>query len=307
MHDKVRTDSSYTFKYIAACNMCGFDAEAHKVLGRRLNRSQGKNPRKKIGISTTVVKCISCGLIYSNPLPIPYDLQDHYGVPPDEYWNTEYFKESEGYFSAEIQTLKTLYSFTPGDKALDIGAGIGKSMKALEAAGFDVVGIEPSRQFYEAAISKGGIRPDALTQDSLENANFQFDYFDFITFGAVLEHLYDPSESIRKAMKWLKKGGVMQIEVPSSDWTVSKLLNAFYRIQGLDYVANISPMHEPYHLYEFSLKSFQKHAEQHGYEIIYHQYYVCKTYLPSIMDYLLVPYMRATNSGMQLCVWLRKK
>jgi 2-polyprenyl-3-methyl-5-hydroxy-6-metoxy-1,4-benzoquinol methylase len=39
-------------------------------------------------------------------------------------------------------------------------------------------------------------------------------HFDFITFGAVLEHLYDPSMSIHKAMSWLKPSGIMHIEVP---------------------------------------------------------------------------------------------
>ncbi len=287
--------------------MCGSDAGTHEILGKRLNRSQGKNPRNKIGISTTVVKCGQCGLVYANPLPIPADIQDHYGVLPEEYWNAEYFKEHDDYFRQEILTLKTLYSFKEGDKALDIGAGIGKCMKALSKAGFDVFGIEPSRQFYEAAISRGNIDPTRLTQDSIENAGFPTDFFDFVTFGAVLEHLYDPAESIRKTMQWVKTGGILQIEVPSSDWLVSKVLNTFYRIQGLDYVTNISPMHEPYHLYEFSLKTFQKYAEQNSYEIAYHQYYVCETYLPAAMDWILIPYMKATNRGMQLCVWLRKR
>ncbi|MBX2942947.1 MAG: class I SAM-dependent methyltransferase [Cyclobacteriaceae bacterium] len=286
--------------------MCGSDSSIHLIMGKRLNQSQGTNPRNKIGIATTVVKCTTCGLIYSNPQPIPESIQDHYGVSPETYWRNDYFNLNREYFKNEIQTLKNLYNFNEGDKALDIGVGLGKCMIALNNAGFDTFGIEPSEPFFLRAIDKMRISPDRLTLNSIENAQFPNNYFDFITFGAVLEHLYDPSGSIRKAMGWLKTGGIMQIEVPSSDWLISKILNAYYRIRGLDYVTNLSPMHEPFHLYEFSLKSFELGAVKEGYEIVKFEYYVASTFMPKILNFILVPYMRYRNKGMQLCVWLRK-
>lgn len=287
--------------------MCGSDSALHKVLGKRLNRSQGMNPRRKVGITTTIVKCNVCGLVYPNPLPVPRSIEDHYGVLPEEYWKDEYFAQDPSYFQQEISTYRSLAASNQHRTALDIGAGIGKCMIALSNAGFEVYGIEPSSKFYQAAIDRNGISPDRLLNDSVESANFPEAKFDFVTFGAVLEHLYDPSASIGKALSWLKPGGIVHIEVPSSDWLINKLSNALYRVRGLDYVANISPMHEPFHLYEFSLKTFRLHAEANGYKIIKHDYYVCQTFMPKIFDWLLVPFMKLTNSGMQLCVWLEKR
>ena len=66
-------------------------------------------------------------------------------------------------------------------------------------------------------------------------------------------------------------------------------------------------MHEPFHLYEFGLDSFNKSAIKHGYEIAHHEFYVCTTTLPSMFDRILKPIMKHTDTGMQLCVWLRKK
>jgi hypothetical protein len=66
-------------------------------------------------------------------------------------------------------------------------------------------------------------------------------------------------------------------------------------------------MHDPFHLHEFTLKSFEELAKKNNYEIVFHQYYVCKTYMPKVVDYFLKPYLNRTNKGMQLCVWLRKK
>ena len=118
--------------------------------------------------------------------------------------------------------------------------------------------------------------------------------------------MYDPSNSLRKALGWLKSGGIIHAEIPSSNWLTNKIINFLYKIRGMDYVANISPMHTPYHLYEFDIKSFLKNAKINGYEVVQHQYYVCDTYLPSFLDFIVKPIMKATNTGMQLSIWLRK-
>jgi SAM-dependent methyltransferase len=287
--------------------MCGSKTDKHKILGKRLNTSQGKNPRIKIGITTTIVKCTNCELIYSNPQPVPFDLQDHYGISPENYWKENYFTISDNYFQDEVARLKTLLDFKKGMKSLDIGAGLGKQMIALGKAGFDTYGFEPSKQFYDRAISKMGIDPDKLKLGMIEEVEYAENHFDFISFGAVLEHLYNPSDSILKALKWLKPNGIIHIEVPSSNWFIGKIINLFYKLKRTDYVGNLSPMHEPFHLHEFELKSFEEHARQQGYELAFHEYYVCQTFMPKILDYILKPYMRFTNTGMQLCVWLRKK
>jgi 2-polyprenyl-3-methyl-5-hydroxy-6-metoxy-1,4-benzoquinol methylase len=287
--------------------MCGDPADHHKVLGKRMNRPQGKKPWKKTGITTTVIKCRKCQLIYSNPQPVPLNIQDHYGVPPENYWIGDYFKIDPSYFAVEIARSKKLIGFTPGMKALDIGAGLGKCMIALANAGYDAYGFEPSIPFYERAISQMKISPERLKQGMLEEVDYPENEFHFITFGAVLEHLYDPAASIAKAMKWLKPGGVIQVEVPSSAWLVHRLINFYYKLRGSDYVGNLSPMHSPFHLYEFGLKSFSENAVQNNYEIAFHEYYICKTYMPKFVDFFIRPYMKYTNTGMQLCVWLRKR
>jgi 2-polyprenyl-3-methyl-5-hydroxy-6-metoxy-1,4-benzoquinol methylase len=296
----------YTFKKIDNCNTCDAPSSSHKILGKRLNGSQGKVPHKKIGVTTTVMKCQNCGLIFSNPLPIPFDIQDHYGLPPESYWKNEYFTVDPSYFNTVIEKVGEIIPLEQGMKSLDIGAGLGKAMKSMEMSGFDSYGIEPSIPFHERALSLMNISPDKLKLSSIEDAEYPENYFDFITFGAVLEHLYDPNDSISKAIKWLKPGGIIHIEVPSSDWFTHKIINFYYKLRGLDYVGNLSPMHEPFHLYEFGLKSFLLNGEKLGYKVARHDYYVCQTFMPKFLDPILKPYMRKTNKGMQLCVYLQK-
>jgi SAM-dependent methyltransferase len=299
----------YSFDDVAHCNMCRAPAETQRVLGKRLNRSQGRRPRRRIGITTSVVRCGACGLIFSNPLPLPADLQDHYGVPPDHYWTPAYFTVDPHYLADQIARFRSLTGTAVGKDrlmALDIGAGIGKGMIALRAAGFDAYGIEPSEPFYRMAIDKMGIAPETLQRAGIEDANFGAAAFDFITFSAVLEHLPDPAAALEKALSLLKPNGLIHVEVPSAAWLIGKIGNLFYRVFGSDYVVNLSPMHPPYHLYEFTLSAFERHGLAHGFRVRFHRYYVCQTYLPRPIGALLGRVMGATGTGMQLEVWLSR-
>lgn len=69
-----------------------------------------------------------------------------------------------------------------------------------------------------------------------------------------------------------------------------------------------SPMHSPYHIHEFSLASFEKHAARNaGFEIAPHHYDVASIFhLPGVLHPLLRYIMQRTDTGMQLTVWLRR-
>lgn len=298
---------TYRFEIVKHCEMCGSDTDNHKILGLRLNQSVGLNPQQKEGIAVSVKKCKDCGLIYSSPLPTPENLQDHYGIPPEDYWEPFYFEWSPDYFAGEIATAKKLLEFKPGMKALDVGAGIGKCMLSLNNAGFDTFGFEPSVPFYKRALSKMNIDKERLKLGKIEEIEYENDFFDFISFGAVLEHLSHPAKCLEKAIKWLKPGGVIQIEVPSADYFIPKLINFYFGLKGTNYVTHISPMHEPFHMYEFGLKSFEKISKKLNVQLVFHKYFVGNMdFLPKLIRPFLNTYMQKTNKGMQLTVWLKK-
>lgn len=298
----------YSFHQAITCNMCGADAEHSHLIGMRLNKSQGFNPRNKGGIAVSIARCGECGLNFAQPMPVPETTEEHYGIPPESYWTEEYFQLDDNYFARQIEDAKRLLGFKSGMSALDIGAGIGKAMRALTAAGFDVWGIEPSASFRDKAIAKLGVNPERIVLATIEDAEFESQSFDMVTFGAVLEHLYDPARAIEKAISWLRPGGVVQIEVPSSDHLIARFLNFYFRLVGTNYVTNLSPMHPPFHLYEFTLESFEQHGKMVGYEILHHYFDVCSIYhVPRLLHPPLRYWMRRKNRGMQLTVWLEKQ
>jgi SAM-dependent methyltransferase len=293
---------TYTFRPVPLCEMCG--SANRRLLGLRLSASQGLRPRRAEGIAVPVKRC-QCGMVYADPLPVPAAMADHYDLPPEEYW-TNQAPWDESYFAREIADAKRLLGFTPGMTALDIGAGRGLAMKSLAHAGFDAFGIEPSAPFRDRAIADGA-DPARLTLAALEDAAFAPASFDFITFGAVLEHLYSPGLALEKALGWLRPGGVIQAEVPSSRWLISRLVNAFFRLAGTTYVTNISPMHAPFHLYEFSLAAFEAKGRELGFTVAEHRFMACDpVHVPRLLKPLAARVMDATKTGMQLTVWLRK-
>jgi len=293
---------TYSFRPIQYCDMCR--STRFKMLGMRLNQSQGYRPKSVSGIAVSVKQCLDCRLIFADPQPIPERLSDHYGVDPEEYWNPGQVTDTEvaGYFRDEIATAKQLLGFRPGMTTLDVGVGLGRSMKALTDAGFEVHGIEPSETFHRR------LADPRVTLASVEDAEFAGDSFDFITFGAVLEHLYSPGEAIGRALKWLKPGGVIQAEVPSSNHLITRMISSYFKLRGTNYVSHISPMHNPFHLFEFGLDSFRKHGALNGYDVAEHRYSVCEiAHVPAPLKPMFRWWMEKRDSGMQLTVYLRKR
>ena len=79
-------------------------------------------------------------------------------------------------------------------------------------------------------------------------------------------------------------------------------MNFQYRLRGLDYVTNLSPMHEPFHLYEFTLGlPFRQFAIKNNLEIEDHAFFACSTGLNGLLDDALRRIMKTMNQ-----VWLKK-
>ncbi len=307
-------ERAYTFREVTRCVMC--DATDFMSIGRRLDRSQGGRPRRKTGIAVSVQRCQSCGLIFAQPLPIPFTLSQHYDLPAEEYWSAERVASSKPTFQNEIASALALLGqpSANGLSALDIGAGFGATLRSLQAAGFDATGIEPSDTFRAAAIERLGIDPGRIVQGSIEDPatldgfveSMPDNGFDFITFGAVLEHLIDPGAAIELALAWLAPGGLIHVEVPSARWLMSRVFNFYYTLRGTDFVTHLSPMHPPYHLYEFTVDCFERHGRTHGYRVARHDTMVGDTFVPWPIAPIARTLMRGTGTGLQLTIWLKR-
>lgn len=243
-----------------------------------MDRRQGFFPRKNIGMMVSVLRCSQCGLIFSAPQVRPLDINSHYDNPVDYFSCDELAFElsvdaSISRDSVELQDRWLSQGIDipiepfGGMRALDIGVGHGKTYKWLESIGFEVYGIEPSLSFYSRLLKKMNVNPTRLQNKPVEEVVFPSGYFSYITFGAVLEHLYSPREALILASKWLAPRGVVHCEVPSSSWLGSKIINAYFAMIGTQFTTHLSPLHPPFHLYEFTASALGYLGKNAGLEI----------------------------------------
>jgi len=99
-------------------------------------------------------------------------------------------------------------------KILDIGCAMGKTSFELKKRGAAfVAGIELS----EKVGSEASKLLDKVIIGDIEKIDppFEKEYFDYIIYGDVLEHLTDPWEILTKCAKYLKKDGFVIASIPN--------------------------------------------------------------------------------------------
>lgn len=210
-------------------------------------------------------------------MPVPTGgLEQHYGVDADEYFQ---------HFEIETKTqgghglLRRAEEITGGKgRLLDIGAGRGELLLAAREEGWDVTGIEPSRRFADYAAKYSGAR---LRSEPVEQCNFEADSFDVVVLSAVLEHLYQPDETVGEIARILRKGGALFLDVPNEGGLYFLLGNFYERLRGRDWVVNLAPTFSPFHVFGFKPKSLRALLTKHGLKPVYWRVYAGQAMVPS--------------------------
>lgn len=146
-------------------------------------------------------------------------------------------------------------------RVLEIGCATGQISRRLSENGCEVVGVELDEESARVArrYCKRVIVSDVCKISIKEYLN----YFDFILFMDVLEHLEDPCAMLKKAKDYLKEGGLVVISLPNiANWTIrwNLLLGNFeYTSRGIL---------DRTHLRFFNERGAKKLLEEAGFEIV---------------------------------------
>ena len=204
-----------------------------------------------------MVRCLDCGLIYQNPRPTPAEISAYY---PSNY--TPFLSAIEDETSG-LKRLSRRYGLAkqtklfllphPEAKMVDIGCSTGVFLNGMRAKGWDVTGVEPSKQASEYGQTRLGL---PIINALLEEADLPAAQFDLITFWNVVEHLHDPRETLVEAARLAKPEGQLMISVPNPDSVEAKLFGEYWA--GWDM---------PRHLYIFRKGLLETFLRETGWEV----------------------------------------
>lgn len=200
-----------------------------------------------------LVRCRSCGLVYTNPRPGEEDIDTYY---PTRYWAPPAARDGKPYMDAGMRrALAILERDYAGGRVLDVGCAVGNMAAFMRERGLDAVGLEPYEHACEIAREHYGLEVECAF---LQKADLPEASFDAITFFDVLEHVHDPVGDLRKAHSLLRPGGAVFIKVPNIKALQAGLFGKWW------YWLDV-----PRHLFHFSPRSLRRCLEAAGFSDVW--------------------------------------
>jgi SAM-dependent methyltransferase len=146
--------------------------------------------------------CERCGTVQQPSLPHGEALLDVYRGMHDEH----YLDEEEGRRRTARRLLRLLPS---GGRLLDVGCGHGLLLDEARMAGYEVDGLELSRDTARYARETLGLRVHERTL-----AEHTAEPYDAVVLADVIEHLDDPLAALDRCVSLLAPGGSLCVVTP---------------------------------------------------------------------------------------------
>ncbi len=238
----------------APCNLCGSRESA--VLYQRPYLTPHDQESGAFAATTDefrnygrIVRCLKCGLCYTNPRPTAEAILSGYGNYVDE----SYLLESSSRSINAHLSLNTIRRFVSAGSLLEFGSSVGYFLNAARTD-FEVTGLEPSRWATQEAQKRFKVECYA---ESIENPkSIQGRSFDVVAMSDVIEHLLDPKAAILSSRNFLKPGGILYLLTPDIGSLSAKIMRSYW--WGL----------RPAHIYYFSRQTLTRMLIENGFEIL---------------------------------------
>jgi len=199
-----------------------------------------------------IISCINCGYERNSDVINMDDaikLQEHFDNQPLIIDNRQLRWPSRPYLIA-----KKINLLMPNKgSVLDIGCNLGLNLKAL-GPDWTKYGVELSKPLANIA---SDFAPATIYDLPVEYLEIPDESFDLITAYAVIEHVYDPVDLVRRVYELLKPGGLAIIMTGDVESTLAKKM-------GRRWPLYISPDHISF----FSARSLRKLLEEFGFRVV---------------------------------------
>jgi 2-polyprenyl-3-methyl-5-hydroxy-6-metoxy-1,4-benzoquinol methylase len=163
-----------------------------------VNHSRVVNERRDRGLWVTTVACLSCGLVYHNPVIEDQDRKE-LAISPRQWHtgtalNARQLRKLERRWSLQWPLIQQV--FQPRSLVLEIGCGLGLAGGRLKSLGGEVWGVEPDPEQAAFARDYWGL---TIFPVPFERVDLSGERFDLILASHVIEHFPDPLAFLFKA------------------------------------------------------------------------------------------------------------
>jgi predicted SAM-dependent methyltransferase len=206
--------------------------------------------------SFQLVKCDSCTLVFTNPIPDEFEIGRYYDNP-------EYVSHSDTkkgllftlYALVKSRALKQkrllLETQTTQRTALDYGAGTGDFSAELANNGWSVISYEPDGKARDRIQGKASNITLVNSLETLPTGEVST-----ITLWHVLEHVHQLNGTLETFSRLLNHDGTLIIAVPN-----------YRSFDAQFYKAEWAAYDVPRHLYHFDFHSMKTLVEKHGFTL----------------------------------------
>ena len=211
--------------------------------------------RKKDGIG--IWRCPACGVHYASPrfdepsLLAIYENEAFSDMSVYDNWSYDAWARSgtRGWRLSNLKTQLVKRYLRDGASVLDVGCGTGEFVAVARRNNLDAEGIDTSKMLID--VGRNIMKVPVHQVDSKDFRPSR--EFDGIVIWDVLEHLYDPVDTLKKCAKLLVPGGFVFAQVPNLRG-LSNRFKSFACRAGLS-KKDHGHFGFPYHLYSFDRRS----------------------------------------------------
>jgi len=207
----------------------------------------------------TLIKCESCGVVYTNPRICESSIGHYYTPDYTSYTDCRdnilkrNIKELVKFiYLDDFQKIAILLRKNNVRTVLEVGPGNGRLIKYLHDNGFEVTGVELDNTCVER-IKRMGITCHHGTLDGVID---QLLVYDAVIMRQVLEHVYQPKASLKAIHSILPVNGLLYLTVPNIASFEARLFGKYWR--GLDL---------PRHIIHFSPETLIRLLTNLGYSV----------------------------------------
>lgn len=171
-----------------------------------------------------LLKCKTCGQLISQCtkdcfMQTMQEFNDPVGTKPNEKSKKRAFV----LHSKRLKLIKNILKKEPRDiKLLDVGCSSGAFLESANKLNFTTFGVEPAPEAAKTAI-KNGLNVKIGT---LQENNYQSNFFDVVTLFEVIEHIKNPIPLLKEINRVLKKNGICVIGTGNTDSLTVKILKS---------------------------------------------------------------------------------